>query len=828
MPLILLLMALPGYSQSFRDPIIGFYPGTSTLPSKRLSNITIAIMLPYKSFWNLTTPNDYANCSICPWMREMDSAAELVVNQINNSSDILPNTMVNIVRVQSWDQRLSVPGDGLGGAAVAALELVSKFPNITAGVLGQFQIPFSGGVQNLPVLSNKNNYPYFFRTTYSASEDVQRFMNANHIIVLSYSSYNGYSTDIDFSQILGELKRVEARYIILCAQGWSNSYSLVVQAKNMNLISPNHVWFVTNPPYPQDYSGVGDEPRLDILHGMVYPNYNFALPTDPNSIEIARLLKDRKDITVDQLNDGSLKHLMTHKLFANTSFKGISLNPMLLDSNGDVAADTVFLTLNATFWIQAFQAGFGQVNKLTGEYKSLADPIFYGGGTIPPPDGPPATLLFPFVLTFGTYQGQILITLISIGYMITIGSLVFILHQRKNSAIKLLNIPCATASLIGSFLSVTCTMFFIGLPTDRSCNLKVWFGLMGFTLMTVPIIIRNLYLWVVMNLRTTKKNFIKRLKLVAICFGTVLSLVPAVLLCYWTNEHSYSLNSFVYRDMILYDCGLSHSKSVFASLLVAYETLLTLGLLICAYIGRNVSIKYNESTLLLFLSAITALLAIALTQMGVDESSPLKESICIWIVSQIIPVVQIGSRALEIFRNHNLRDLLISRTSQNQRTNSNQPKGGKSKISLANLSLNFTKRVTPMAYLTNIPTVMCYKLKSKSMIIDPIWRVVHNVAICHLHKKSWVLLGAPVSLYEDEIVYQCFPLENSTFEVKGTLVSVFTPPNDKWKEEGHVFRGCELRCEFGDETEAISFVNQMKEGSTNNATQIASASVSMN
>ncbi|KAJ3299045.1 hypothetical protein HDU79_000004 [Rhizoclosmatium sp. JEL0117] len=242
--------------------------------------------------------------------------------------------MVNIVRVQSWDQRLSVPGDGLGGAAVAALELVSKFPNvigatgessdlstkITAGVLGQFQIPFAGGVQNLPVLSNKNNYPYFFRTTYSgmygsdiakllnvwnvtrvailfdsadvasvqASEDVQRFMNANHIIVLSYSSYNGYSSDIDFSQILGELKRVEARYIILCAQGWSNSYSLVVQAKNMNLISPNHVWFVTNPPYPQDYSGVGDEPRLDILHGMVYPNYNFALPTDPNSIEIAR------------------------------------------------------------------------------------------------------------------------------------------------------------------------------------------------------------------------------------------------------------------------------------------------------------------------------------------------------------------------------------------------------------------------------------------------------------------------------------------------------------------------------------------------------------
>ncbi|ORY38216.1 hypothetical protein BCR33DRAFT_434643 [Rhizoclosmatium globosum] len=38
---------------------------------------------------------------------------------------------------------------------------------ITAGVMSQFKIPFCGGVQNLPALSDRNNYPYYFRPTFS-------------------------------------------------------------------------------------------------------------------------------------------------------------------------------------------------------------------------------------------------------------------------------------------------------------------------------------------------------------------------------------------------------------------------------------------------------------------------------------------------------------------------------------------------------------------------------------------------------------------------------------------------------------------------------------
>ncbi|KAJ3046867.1 hypothetical protein HDU99_009659, partial [Rhizoclosmatium hyalinum] len=51
----------------------------------------------------------------------MDSAAEWVVDLVNNQSDILPNTTVNILRVQGWDGT-----SGVGGAAKVAVELGEK------------------------------------------------------------------------------------------------------------------------------------------------------------------------------------------------------------------------------------------------------------------------------------------------------------------------------------------------------------------------------------------------------------------------------------------------------------------------------------------------------------------------------------------------------------------------------------------------------------------------------------------------------------------------------------------------------------------------------
>ncbi|KAJ3008277.1 UNVERIFIED_CONTAM: hypothetical protein HDU68_003171, partial [Siphonaria sp. JEL0065] len=223
----------------------------------------------------------------------------MAVDQVNNDPTVLPDTMVNILRVQSWDQKYG-PGDNVGGAAVTAVEIASYFPNVLA----------------------------------------------------TLGDSSGLSTK--YSSILLGLK-----YADWFATG---------------LISPNHVWFVTNPPYPEDYSGVGEDPRLDSLVGMIYTAPNFQPSSDPNYVRISddyaalyaedpfkyqidylswtnsgsydcagmilyaldKFLKENPGFTPEQLAE--FQDHLNYKAFENSNFSGTALNPIILDSNGDLAA----------------------------------------------------------------------------------------------------------------------------------------------------------------------------------------------------------------------------------------------------------------------------------------------------------------------------------------------------------------------------------------------------------------------------------------------------------------------------------------------------------
>ncbi|KAJ3028862.1 UNVERIFIED_CONTAM: hypothetical protein HDU68_000735 [Siphonaria sp. JEL0065] len=220
---------------------------------------------------------EYDNCGLyCQWIQEMHAGTELAILEINNRSDILPDTMVNILRVQGWDSN-NIPGGSVGGAAVVALEVVTKHPEVigvigdtqdpstmlSAGVFSQFKIPMCGSNQNIPLLSDKNNYPYFFRVTFNykfgqdivkllkmwkvkrvaivhnfddaeasgACADIRNALYSNGFIILTHRYYHGYAPFVDFGDIAREIKRVDARYIIHCDQAWSASYNFVLDAK---------------------------------------------------------------------------------------------------------------------------------------------------------------------------------------------------------------------------------------------------------------------------------------------------------------------------------------------------------------------------------------------------------------------------------------------------------------------------------------------------------------------------------------------------------------------------------------------------------------------
>ncbi|KAJ3058426.1 hypothetical protein HDU99_006808, partial [Rhizoclosmatium hyalinum] len=278
---------------------------------------------------------------------------------------------------------------------------------ITAGVMSQFKIPFCGGVQNLPALSDRNNYPYYFRPTFSnrygqdfvtllklwnvkrvalvfdtddieskgACLDIRNALFSSGVIILSFRHYHGLKTE-DYSDIINEFKRVDARYMFICAQAWSNSYYFAKQAMAMGMITPTHVWFATQPPYPPDYSGAGVDSRLDIIVGMIYPAPYAEPQSDPNLISLNaqwkalytqdpmkyqvdhftwtnagsydcvgtllsgfdQLLRKNPGFSVGMLAARRLQDRLSFETFRNTGFNGTLLNPVVLDDHGDIAA----------------------------------------------------------------------------------------------------------------------------------------------------------------------------------------------------------------------------------------------------------------------------------------------------------------------------------------------------------------------------------------------------------------------------------------------------------------------------------------------------------
>ncbi|KAJ3023142.1 UNVERIFIED_CONTAM: hypothetical protein HDU68_008750, partial [Siphonaria sp. JEL0065] len=263
--LLLLTITLTSVVKA-ESAVVGFFPGTSSIAAKSKSNITVAILLPYKSFWNLTTQSEYDACApFCPWFRQMDSGADLAVQQVNNNPNILPETMVNIIRV-------AMPKNGPGGVAPVALEIAQNLENVVAvvgdvgdlstsisgSVMSQYKIPMCGGTQNLPALS----VTFSNRFGDDISEMLKKWKVKRVALVFDEDDiestgerhYHGNRGNLDFSDILNEFKHTDARYIIVCAQAWSNSYYLVDAAKKMGMMSSKHVWITTQPAYSPDYS----------------------------------------------------------------------------------------------------------------------------------------------------------------------------------------------------------------------------------------------------------------------------------------------------------------------------------------------------------------------------------------------------------------------------------------------------------------------------------------------------------------------------------------------------------------------------------------------
>ncbi|KAI9327034.1 periplasmic binding protein-like I [Obelidium mucronatum] len=854
--LVLCVLSSLAVAQHYIDPVVGFFPQESPIPLKQQNNITIAFMLPYQTFWNI--PNATDHNPDATWYMQMDAAAELAVIRINSDPEILPKTTVNILRVNNWDH--SIGSDmGLGGMAVVAMETVFDSHNVlgvyaktvdsislvAAGIFSQLQMPMCGGDQNLPTLSDKQNYPYFYRVTFSAKWgspfnlllkqwnvkrvamvydgtdkesiggclDIRNALFSSNVIVLDYRYYMHES---DFDAILEEFKAVDARYIILCAQSWSNSYNLLERANQTGLVSPNHVWLATNPPIPEDYDGSPEDPRLEILSGIVIPLPDFSPTTEPNYIALEQFWKTqyekneykyqvpgwnwantggfdcvstmlhgfhqillKQNSSSGTLGGGKLQSLLRHDAFSSTGYRGIALNPMRLDSNGDALASTAIITISSVYWISQ-QVPFAYIGEEGDYIPYKALPMFYGGGSVPPDDGPPSSHAAIIIIDLKTPQGQAIIVLAMVGYAVCLLSTVFVFKCRKNAAVKPLNVGHMTVSLLGSIAMITSMIFYLERATSFRCYSRSWTLYIGFNLMVIPLICKNWFMWKIFSAKSAIKRILKRITLQLHAFTAGILLIQAGVLTAWSIKGDYRPKQYYVNGIFVIECTINQRSQLFNKVILALNLTIVLFLFVVAILSKNVTPKYNESSPLITLGLICVITITLSVNFPVTEIMPLQKCICIWMTAIAPPFLFVLPKAMEYFGERSLLSPLImsSRsgiTSKSLQALKKRETGGSSSSGYA-LPNNgepskIAKKVPTSSFCTAINARASYKiyrpLFNGILNTESEWKAIQTVVICRFHQRRWLLLRPNLQV-------ECFVLmETSKLQVKNSGNQVF-------------------------------------------------------
>ncbi|KAI9330945.1 periplasmic binding protein-like I [Obelidium mucronatum] len=910
--LLLLSSAALVHSQSIFDPIIGFFPGTSNITAKYQNNITIAFMLPYHTFWDI--PDAPSVNPDATWYMQMDASAELAVLQANNNSDVLPNTMVNILRVNNWNPITDKME--LGGTALVAMKAVLDPHNISgiyiktvnaisliaAGVFSELQIPACGGDQNDPALSDKTRYPYFIRPTYSSKWgleftslllkwnvrraaivydgtdkesaggclDVKTSFFNNGIIVLSYRNYKDAS---HFDSILSDIKALDARYIVFCSQGWSISYDFIQRANQTGLISRNHVWLVSNPPLPQDYAGYGDDPRFRIFDGMMLPVPNFKGGNDPNYRIIEKqwndmyeqdkykyqttslnwasaggydcagtliygfddFLKRDTSITPAMLKSHQLQSRLKHQAFSNISFKGINLNPMRLDSNGDVLVDTVMVSITDHYWIHGGQPPFAIIDKKTGAYNAVTGrkPFFFGNTSIPPVDGPPSAHASFFAVDSSTFQGRVIIALMAVGYILCISAAGFAIALRNNPTGKSMNVGQTVVSLMGSLLMVTSLFFYLRRATSGLCYSRYWLAGIGFNMMVVPIVGKS---WLVHKVFTAKveiKKVLKRLPFRLHAATGVVVVCQMVYLILWQMQQDFLPKQYYIDNRFIFECTTSTNQSQpIISLIIAHNITLILAVFAAAYLTKDLNPKYNECSFLIVFGVVSVILGALCLQLEVTLSYPLQQSICVFIVAVTPPLVLVFPKSVVWVWGRLEGVGVVPMGAQTKSSGGGGGNGGnnaavkyikslKEKTGFTGSSASASYDATRIGVISenvqlyqpplrtlcdpiNIRTT--YKTQNRIHllgttvsipIIDSKWKTLQSISICQSREKVWLMLRSE----EETECFAIIPEKTVAFLDNGTNVRFAL---DDW---GRVYDGgYQVVFEFEVEREGQEFL----------------------
>ncbi|TPX40491.1 hypothetical protein CcCBS67573_g10621, partial [Chytriomyces confervae] len=264
--------------------------------------------------------NDIQNGNYDAWLYFVDMGLQAAIDSVNSDDSVLSGIHINIKRFSNcgpWRTGIaeSWTGSTGGAASVMAQEILENHKDVigvvgmeyssttrgSASVFSIGEIPYCTGIAASLRLSDKNNFPYLWRTlshadivhegvgnhvhrilehwrvsrvvivyekfdelSYLSHLDVLKSLQKNSIFVLESFGLAKSPSSTMYDHIVASMRKYSARYIVvLGGSDFSAAFINAMGARNM--VDDDHVYFGNNVPWPSQ--------NATLLYGDKYFGY---------------------------------------------------------------------------------------------------------------------------------------------------------------------------------------------------------------------------------------------------------------------------------------------------------------------------------------------------------------------------------------------------------------------------------------------------------------------------------------------------------------------------------------------------------------------------
>ncbi|KAJ3296748.1 hypothetical protein HDU79_005750, partial [Rhizoclosmatium sp. JEL0117] len=210
------------------------------------------------------------------------------------------------------------------------------------------------------------------------------------------------------------------------------------------------------------------------------------------------LMKSNASFTPEMLRNRQLQLHMNYKLFQDVGYSGISSTNMTLSDSGDLLLPFQFFYFSGDYYNVT---AFGQTNSQYTNFSYYSDvrPRFYGGISIPPPDGPSRPISVSYSIS--SFCGQFIASAAFVGVAFSSFAVSCLLYFHNHKLVKSKGIPESVVQLLGCMLLYISIIFYIPVASRYTCHIRQWLFIIGYNMIITTMCMKRVFLAFILQIK---------------------------------------------------------------------------------------------------------------------------------------------------------------------------------------------------------------------------------------------------------------------------------------------------------------------------------------